>query len=1644
MEPIFETYPHFEPNQVLSSRHLNDLRDFLDRQNRYTRSKLIGTGIVSGFSFSVNDTAIILQNGVGVTSQGFLINNMQGDIVEDGAAEEFQAFSHVRIVNNYDPFKSITNVLNASYVELKSKAQAIQDGLDEDDPFPVGNIPEGEIPDAPVMWELFTTEQADGDTTGMELLTDQESEFLAGKVLLVYQEQVVTELKSCFSNTCDDKGSERSYRLRYLLLREFDAQILFHKEYPVDVLDPYRTPLLPGLKLPQYRFPNPIPNTEAIFQSFRQLLSNYLPTLRQTLEDMYRVVWSLGTTHLGASYGTNPITEAFDAANWSADGFNGDVYTTHHVYDLVRVLTTAYMEIRLKLYDMLTNQAQYFHRQFSDFIMVGQTTAFLPEEANPGNLLGRALHYNFRHHFQSARQESTTNHHRDELLSMFGRITALIRQADQPLFEQEVNPNNNPVRLTPTMAHDEALGEQSLPFYLSFSDQVRALWNAEATREQRAHQLLSFHGGDYNPGDDYVSNPIAFQHSEYPWYRVEGYWRQYLVATTDRIKQAIQDFHLPFHLQPLTVGGRALNLQERETYYNSPEYRRYEERYLETRMALRQHLLNLLRYFRFDDETLQKAANYEDKYVATYKEAQLENDPLIGRNNLPDPVQQQLKSLEEMTSKLLDYVNEPCLQDFDFSTFRDVYSQWLDLLVKYIMIHNRSLVTLVSAYMAADSKTNFNFPSNALNQFMRALQNLLLDPVLIRDLQWLRIHHHQFTEAINSLRVEDLETFLQNNPGPTHIGGVSKGGTLLLIYETVAGRNEIVADFYVPYCCTHQPGLSLPSCADIEKSINKLGTIGPIAHPEFAYTYPGKPTIIQLLTADATLTSQSVKVEDLKQVTLVPFDDSVANKDDHKFELLELVEGRLDLKYTPPKEYTGFVMWKFRLVNPSTGARDTNTVYILVGAPEVESTTELTANPFTVSFNSRGDRDFIEVINSGRVGFDPEAGVVTLDFDDANASGGKLVLPSGNIVTLGTTGFYFAKNAVTGSGVFDTIRYKVSQGADSITEAMSLISVEILQQQIFAGSFTINQMSYAGTRVRTIDLSGGETIVDPKANLPIYTLLGGDGKTITFSNGNEVTLSGSMLTITINSQEEATHVVNYSLEQGPDNQLDNGSVTINAVSSNNPIVAYDGTQNLVIPQATAITIDVLALSTISDGPAEVEIVQGLNSELGNELTTDGNGKFTYTIKNYGATSDAFRYRITQGPYSDEGDVTFAVAWDTVYKPVAIVQSQTQSYWNLPIANGKRYFEFNPLTGADIVDLFGVASVNLRTTQFSNGNTVQKLSDGRVRYIINDDFSDANNSILYYIQQINARNSSSAPAYVSDDASLNVTLKLNPASVTPASQNFTVYPSTSSGALLGSPSTFRDYSRLRIGLQVNNGALVETDVVGASLTRTTPKGGKVTLQKTTKALSLSFEGDLPGVNPDSVRVHIQNVGEQKTSTVFQFTTSVQVRATYNTTFDYASQGMNSYMDVYTDAQFKQSANYALAVVSGQEEIGRTTTADGYTRVNYRSDRPEFVGIISLYFAPGKLPYVSYGLLIRNDATISGMVEKFAVELAQNGATDRTNFNIDIPPYNGGGGGVIIDNPKDPNDPILQYREQLLKEPTASLDTSKLTYTTFNKL
>ncbi len=172
MEILLDHFPVFEANQVLTSGHLNDVFDYLDQQERQTRSHLIGIGIVCGLEIKLTGSTIALSKGCGVTSEGYLIVEP-----DDLSLVSYRTYTLPPDLD-YPQFKDGTNQYN--------------------------------------LWELF--EAGTPNTT----LLSSPANFLDDKEVVLFLELKKEGLRNCSPNNCDDKGSQVTATVRRLLIAKSD------------------------------------------------------------------------------------------------------------------------------------------------------------------------------------------------------------------------------------------------------------------------------------------------------------------------------------------------------------------------------------------------------------------------------------------------------------------------------------------------------------------------------------------------------------------------------------------------------------------------------------------------------------------------------------------------------------------------------------------------------------------------------------------------------------------------------------------------------------------------------------------------------------------------------------------------------------------------------------------------------------------------------------------------------------------------------------------------------------------------------------------------------------------------------------------------------------------------------------------------------------------------------------------------------------------------------------------------------------------------------------------------------------------------------------------------------------------------------
>ena len=187
-------YPEFVPNQILTNTQLNQLRDHLDQEDRLTRKRLTGTGIICGFNWKVvTSTAPVIQigKGYGVTSDGDVIALCDPMVYTHhrGYTDPDREEGELRYPPWRDPADS-GNETQRDIIELIDETTMAGD-------------------DAPEDAKQFTVAELTGGIT-------------KDRVLVLYLEHQPVDLNSCLVTSCDNKGLNINVQVRALLVKESD------------------------------------------------------------------------------------------------------------------------------------------------------------------------------------------------------------------------------------------------------------------------------------------------------------------------------------------------------------------------------------------------------------------------------------------------------------------------------------------------------------------------------------------------------------------------------------------------------------------------------------------------------------------------------------------------------------------------------------------------------------------------------------------------------------------------------------------------------------------------------------------------------------------------------------------------------------------------------------------------------------------------------------------------------------------------------------------------------------------------------------------------------------------------------------------------------------------------------------------------------------------------------------------------------------------------------------------------------------------------------------------------------------------------------------------------------------------------------
>ena len=513
---IANTFPFFEADQVLTNKHLNDLFNYLDQQERLTRCKLLGSGIVCGLDISHTNDTINVTRGCGLTSQGYLM--MLCDHTGENGYKYYIPFTRPAFPNDLEIISQcgdpdLTHI--PFFVSANNGAAAATDDI-----------------------QLLLT-QSDFDAlsdnspaTGLSQRGD-----LSKYAVVLFLDVNELKLKNCDTNDCNDKGSVMDFEIKVLLVNK---KLLIGSGNGNGGQFTYSP-----VQLRRYNVPVTNLNSSAdVLNAFVSLLmsDSILDTLANDLKYCFITYKSLLS-----GINTYPFGTGTDFKNGLDLIRNNFPVLLQYYYDFIYDLIKAVHEFNYRAH-FIVSECCGDEMAFPFHLTLGEATA------NTSNIQSAYRQYFiYSPLFDSQSQGST------ELRSLLMRLILmyqgylLMAKSIQKGLPQEI-------RITPSVYGRNFISERCIPYYYrtvhdntdTLAGDLYYYWNYDKTKRGNAKRNLTYDPTPYNNANDIV-NPLFYDIEKYNFFRIEGHiGKQVTTALPDLISKK-QNFNLPFDVIALSA-----------------------------------------------------------------------------------------------------------------------------------------------------------------------------------------------------------------------------------------------------------------------------------------------------------------------------------------------------------------------------------------------------------------------------------------------------------------------------------------------------------------------------------------------------------------------------------------------------------------------------------------------------------------------------------------------------------------------------------------------------------------------------------------------------------------------------------------------------------------------------------------------------------------------------------------------------------------------------------------------------------------------------------------------------------------------------------------------------------------------------------
>jgi hypothetical protein len=517
-------YIVFEPDQVLTNDHLNETFNYLDQQNRWTRNKLIGIGIVCGLDIALNPGVIEISKGCGVTSQGYLITQP--------ATIQY---------NYYIPYTAVDVPDDLPFVYDK------EGGLPFYKPFCTDKN----------VWLLLSDSQFNALENAQKLnaktLSSADATFLSDYVVALFLEARETDLKNCDTQDCNNKGEKMVLQIRPLLVAKNDlyqgsaSKVIRTDITKTDIItrpvlkpisreipikrQPLKLSLKSKIQLKRFNVPYAdINNADDLLNTFVKLVDD--DTLNQ-VSDAYNSCYQEYSAVLKID--SNPFEKLVDTlTNYRDQVLKQNPLFIEYFYDFVDDLIKAYNEFMAKVSGIISTCCPD-ENLFPLHLVLGDaslaTNAYVKDS--------------YRNYFIYSPLFSKMGTESAEVIFLFTRMVLLVKDFII------LNPDElakAPITITPSQYEHPWLSHRAIPFYYTLNEtgaELYKLWNYRKTMDGNAAFNLSYNAGLYN-SNPLVTQPLLYDIERFNFFRIEGHiGRDYKTVLSNILDQRLT-YNLPF------------------------------------------------------------------------------------------------------------------------------------------------------------------------------------------------------------------------------------------------------------------------------------------------------------------------------------------------------------------------------------------------------------------------------------------------------------------------------------------------------------------------------------------------------------------------------------------------------------------------------------------------------------------------------------------------------------------------------------------------------------------------------------------------------------------------------------------------------------------------------------------------------------------------------------------------------------------------------------------------------------------------------------------------------------------------------------------------------------------------------------------